>query len=505
MKTIFLNGLLLFSALSPLMAQQSLTGHFYGEDALKFSRYNTSGSARVSGMGGAFSALGGDLSNANANPAGLGFYNKSEFGMTLLLSGQNTVSTYIDNKTSLNASNVKIGQIGAAFSSNGTGTRKKRSTWGISYHTLVNFSNEYNYQGSNKRSSLTDYFAQKASARGVSSKVLEDEFDTSTKLAQTSTSMFYNAFLIDPMANNGGFISSEGSVPVEQSGRVSESGGLGQFTISYGANFDDKTYIGASLGIQSLNYYQTTEHAESFPNGDIFNSFRFGEDLVVNGSGLNASLGAIVKVSEAIRIGANIISPTAISIKETITSNVSINQKANTFKTNYPEIGTVPNDWAYSLTSPLRGNLGMAFFLPKKMGVINIETEYVGYSMMNLKNKEDTRWAAAQKSDIQNEFKNVLNLKAGGEIRKGTGRFRAGVNYLGSPRRNTNATNTESSLVGSVGLGVRNAKFYADVAFSKVLNKSSFTPYTVSNSQDYASAALNSSKNIVGISFGTFF
>ena len=63
-------------------AQLSLGGHFYGEDALRYSQSKISGSARMQGMGGGYTALGADATNAYSNPAGLGFYNRSELSIT---------------------------------------------------------------------------------------------------------------------------------------------------------------------------------------------------------------------------------------------------------------------------------------------------------------------------------------------------------------------------------------------------------------------------------------
>ena len=52
-------------------------------DAYNFSQTETRGTARFMSMGGAFTALGGDLSTLSQNPAGLGVYRKSEIGATL--------------------------------------------------------------------------------------------------------------------------------------------------------------------------------------------------------------------------------------------------------------------------------------------------------------------------------------------------------------------------------------------------------------------------------------
>lgn len=56
----------------------------YFEDAYRFSNtnYGMGSTARMQAIGGAQIALGGDISSAVSNPAGLGFFNKSVFVVT---------------------------------------------------------------------------------------------------------------------------------------------------------------------------------------------------------------------------------------------------------------------------------------------------------------------------------------------------------------------------------------------------------------------------------------
>lgn len=503
MKKLILVVAALISSLSS-SAQLSLNGHFYGEDALKFYSFGNYGSGRSQGMGGAFTALGGDISNSYINPAGLGFYNKSEFTISPIFTSTNTSSNYIGTSNKLSASNLSIGQIGVVFSNRGVGTRKKRTAWSISYNTLANFNSDYSYSGSNNRSSISDHFAERASQRGISSEDLNNEFNTTTRLALNTTSLAYQAYLIDP-ATGGGYIASELSTPVNQNGNVSEAGNLGQINIGYGINYDDKTYIGAALGIQNLNYSQLTDITEKFPNGQIFNGFTFGDELLVRGTGINLTVGAIMKVSDNVRLGANISSPTSMKVNETYTSYIAFDQKPNTFVSDDQELSTVPNDFKYRISSPLKANLGASVFLPKKLGVVSVEAEYVGYNMMNVKDKEDNRWSSDQKRGIQSEFKDVINLKAGGELRFGVARVRAGLNYLEDPRKNSDALNTSSTVIGTLGGGIRNNRFFADISYSRTSRNFAFTPYTLVNETDYESATLKQTKGTLGISFGTFF
>ena len=52
-------------------------------DALRYSTYNLTGSAKFSSMGGAFGALGGEFSALSQNPAGIGMYQFSEISFVI--------------------------------------------------------------------------------------------------------------------------------------------------------------------------------------------------------------------------------------------------------------------------------------------------------------------------------------------------------------------------------------------------------------------------------------
>jgi hypothetical protein len=487
-------------------AQLSLNGHFYGEDALKFNTYKSSvGTAKVIGMGGSFTALGGDASNAYLNPAGLGFYNKSEFSVSPVFGNYTTNSKYIGVSTNTTSSDLKMGQLAVVFSSRGTGTRKKRSAWSLSYNNLANFQSNYDFSGTNNKSSISDFFAQRATARGVSSATLDKEFNTSTIQAQNITSLAYQAYLIEPLDGNK-YEAAELTVPIDQIGNVSTKGNLGQINLSYGVNYDNKTYVGLGLGIQNLSHTSLTSFNERFPKGQVFNGFNFYDELYTSGTGLNLNLGVIYKLTENIRIGGAIISPTAMKTSETYIAGVKIDQKPNIFTTPNKSITTVPNDFSYRITSPLRASTGLSFFLPKKLGAVNFDAEYIGYSKMGIKDSEDAKWSSDQKKGIQNQYKDVLNLKVGAELRFGNARLRGGLGYNQNPNKNQAAIIfSKGTLISSIGAGFRTDRFFGDVAFNASKSTFGYTPYTVANTNDYASVAVDSKNTMVAFTIGTFF
>ena len=80
-------------------------------DAYKFSQYDISGTARYMSMGGAFGALGGDISSISTNPAGLGIYRSSEVLTTMSLSSVKAKTNWVgtkmdDSKTKFNFDNI---------------------------------------------------------------------------------------------------------------------------------------------------------------------------------------------------------------------------------------------------------------------------------------------------------------------------------------------------------------------------------------------------------------
>ena len=81
MKKIFLGCGLALAALGA-NAQSAL-------DAYQFNQADLKGTSRFMSMGGAFGALGGDMTTLSQNPGGLGVYRSSEIGVTVNFDIQN--------------------------------------------------------------------------------------------------------------------------------------------------------------------------------------------------------------------------------------------------------------------------------------------------------------------------------------------------------------------------------------------------------------------------------
>ena len=80
-------------------------------DAHRYAQNELGGTARYLAMGGAFGALGGDISVMNANPAGLAVYRSSEVVTTLSLTSTNAKTDWLGStsdqtKTKVNFDNI---------------------------------------------------------------------------------------------------------------------------------------------------------------------------------------------------------------------------------------------------------------------------------------------------------------------------------------------------------------------------------------------------------------
>src|SRR5277367_4559553 len=95
----FLYAACLFSAITPLKTNAQV-----GEaDALRYSQDILGGTARFAAMGGAFCAVGGDLSTLSYNPGGIAVFTKNQLEITPGLTLQSTNANYNGQSTTTQA------------------------------------------------------------------------------------------------------------------------------------------------------------------------------------------------------------------------------------------------------------------------------------------------------------------------------------------------------------------------------------------------------------------
>lgn len=512
---------LIFGASACLLLALPTKGQ-YAADAFRFSEITQTGTARFQGVGGNHAALGGDASTISGNPAGLGFYNRSELSLTPSFRNISTTSSYLgqtttDGKTTPNLTQASLVIAGSPQSFN---RKWKRTAIGISYTRQQSFQNVFSYAGRNNRSAYVDAAVDAANNRNISAEELDKDYDPNTMLANSLEGAYYQLYMINPSTAVGPpYVRYDRESPTEQMGSFESTGAHSQWNFAYAGNYDDRIYIGATIGFNRIRYNYTNTLDDRFVNGGVFRGSNHTEDLNVAGNGLNATLGIIYKASPELQVGASITSPTFMNVRETFNEEVSAdvigipttgpNGSPATFVPDVTQIGLLPYDFEYTITSPLRASGGATYFFGQS-GFLTGTVEYIGYRGMRVSTNtltasENTAFRNDNRREIEDTYGSGVNVRIGGEYRAGMFRVRAGAAYLADPYRVQLDGINRSKMVFSGGVGFRSDRFFVDATAVYNSFQSAFTPYVLNNQRDYASVDITNRSVNVLFTLGTYF
>lgn len=496
----------------------------YATDALRYSEINQTGTARFQALGGNHAAIGGDASSIFGNPAGLGFYSRSELTLSPAVTIAGTKANYLGTDTKESSSLFNIPQASVVFASQPGFQRKwKRSAFGVSFSRQQSFQNGYLYGGRNNKSAYIDNVLETVNNGNppYTVKELEDGFNSGGAGGPVAGSLpvaYYQMYLINPTTASGPpFRAIDQNSVVDQSGEYTSKGATSQWTFAYAGNLNDKFYLGGNVGFSRIRYEYSARFSDDYVNSPELTYIDQFEDFVVKGTGFNLSLGAIYKFNPMFQIGGTVISPTFSAIKETFSQSVSAGYvdgkvtgpDGNLITPPYTSLPIAPNDFEYSLIGPLRGNVGATVFFQNK-GFLTATVEYAGYSGMRartsyLDNTGNQDFKNNTKAEIQDTFRNTVNFRLGGEIRANIFRARLGGAYISDPYLDRTDGIDRSKILASAGVGVRTDRFFVDLTGTFTTYKSAYTPYYLKNPNDYASVEITNKPVNVMLTGGVFF
>jgi len=226
------------------------------EDALRYSMLSTVGTARFAGAGGAFGSLGADISVMATNPAGLARLRNSIFSLSPELNLSNTSSDFegnftADGKAAFNFSSLGI--VGTAKAGKDSPYLWKSVQFGFAYNKTALFNNRYTVSGV-RDTSLSLQFAGMAAGIAPDDIYGYDSF---------FSGLAYDAYLIDPSDNNGTYYTTQmkgGDYAFTNT--TEEKGAIGEMDLSLASNYNDKLYLGGTIGFPRLNFNRTRTHTE---------------------------------------------------------------------------------------------------------------------------------------------------------------------------------------------------------------------------------------------------
>lgn len=483
----------------PFLSSSQVTGADpsalgYYQNANKFSQSFFGGNARSMSIGGVQTALGGDISSASKNPAGLGVYRSSDFSVSAGMMFNSSKATYNSPTESTitknNKDNFNIPSIGIVLANKDDyeGADWKSEGLAITYNRLANYNQRFSYEGINENNSFRDYLIDQYEFNSL------DDVQFTNNKPNDLLSMAYSTYLLNKNDGSGFendavpfWTFSEGE-SVKQEEEVEVSGAYNQWDVGYGANYQDKLYLGASMGIVSLRHNVVRAFRETTVNETEVNSVEYNQFENTRGVGVNLKIGTIYRANKVVRLGVSVETPTYISLTEEYNSSMNVSYN------NVNVIGTdttisIPNSASdetstfisdYNVRTPFKINSGIALMAGKK-GFISADAELVFHNRTRLSGDNFT--FSADNKSLRNIQKTAANIRIGGEYVIDNVRLRGGYALYGSTydKDITGIDDSKSFITG--GIGLKLGEQYFDLAIVSSSFKNSTSPYVLRNAE----------------------
>lgn len=496
-------------------------------DAYSLSRNDFKGTARFMSMGGAFGALGGDLTTLGQNPGGIGIYRSNDVGITFDLdlqhSSTNTGGLKItDNQTKFHVNN--FGYIGAIA----TGSDAiPFIQFGASYTRSNSFDRRFRGANSNLNGSFSNFIAGATSANGsyagwgqADLTQMDEDYDPYTdSWAPWMSILAYNAYLINPVPGTSESANQyQGLWQNGTSGNsemlFEEKGYVDEYNINLGGNVMNALYWGLGFGITDINYTANAFNDEELERAAIPNYAATGVETGnayygldswkhITGTGFNFKIGVILKPINELRLGLAVHTPTYYNLTQQSWARIDYN-----YSSGYNSSAETNNGWNYQLDWKLRTPWRLIASVAGVIGgqgIISLDYEYRPYQNMAIRNADNDPFTLAGeqgdylKGDIESYYQSSNIIRLGAEYRLTPAwSIRAGMNYESSPStsyaRSATAdiytegpqdcgtmpsyTMDKATTYVTCGLGYRYQSFYIDAAYVYKNQKAEYRPYT---------------------------
>jgi hypothetical protein len=492
----------LLSLITLLFISSTISQAQNDADALRYSMLNYGSTARSLGMGNSFGALGADFSSLSGNPAGIAVYRRSEFTLSPMFSNRTTNADYLGKDINDNAFKFSFGNLGIVWASDRDQSSSgwKGVAFGLGYTRTNDFNGRYTASAANPTHSLLDSYLEELN--GVDPDDIPGNYPFDIDLA-------WQTFLIDTFTT-GGNVNYFSAIPFAgtlQTRTVETKGGQGEWNFTFGGNYEERLYLGFTLGIASLRYeeestWEEKDHKDTIP---FFTSFQYNQDLKTTGSGINLKFGMIYRPVDAIRLGFAIHTPTWYTLVDKYSASIRTDLQDGNIRT-YAGPEFIPFD--YRITTPFRVMTNFGLILGKSMA-LNVDYEYLNYSQARVKPVDRSFSASFNpvNNAIRGKYAGSHNLRAGVEFRVEQFRFRTGGFYSTSPFKTDlqDSNDNDLSRVGLTGgFGMREKKWYFDVGYSWSQQGTFMQPYTLDN-QTTEGITLKETTHRVLTTFGFLF
>jgi hypothetical protein len=400
------------------------------EDVLRYSDILPGGTARSWALGSAFGAVGGDPASASTNPAGFGLYNTSEMSFTPQFEVNNAKDTYYGNTATDNDNRFSFNNLSLILSyPSDKGGDWRGGVFGVSFDRQASYHWDQRAVGEEVPSTILQGFVNEAN--GTPSTGLADAYPFTSDLA-------WETYGIDPADPSDSLPSSYVSaIPFGSSTRqdqtVSSSGRFNTTSFFYAANYLDKLYLGATIGLAGVHYERVTSHKETSldpdPAIDQPEDLTYKENLLTTGNGINLKVGVIGRATDQLRLGLAFHSPTWLQLSDAYSNTMSTSFRTPDANGNTSYSQTSPDgSYNYRVRTPW-SVLASAAYVVGTHGLVSVDYAYSDFRQAKLNHAIDgiDDYDFSMENDaIHSDFRSTSSVRAGTEWRSGAWYFRGG-------------------------------------------------------------------------------
>ncbi|MCD0467451.1 OmpP1/FadL family transporter [Flavobacterium sp. ENC] len=454
-------------------------------DAVRYAQDNLTGTARFRAMGGAFGAVGGDLSSLSVNPAGSAIFANNQTGITLSNQSIKNNSNYFGTNTSDDKNSFLLNQAGGVFVFH---DRNPNSNWkkiaiGATYENTNNFDNNTVSVGTNPVNSIDQYFLAYANGdplknNGVRLGDIKNISYTNKTYKQQQAFFGAEGYVINPVTSDNNNTKYTTNVPTGgnyyQENEVYETGYNSKVSFNIATSYKDRLYLGANLNVHVTDYRRTSTFYEDNDKplvaGETISSLRFNNDQYTYGNGFSFQLGAIAKVTESFRLGLAYESNTWYELYDEISQSLYTTRQAAggqpIDKAVNPNVVNVYDP--YTLQTPGKTTFSAAYVFGKS-GLISVDYAIKDYGNTKYKPTSDEGFKGLN-NQISDELTSTGELRVGAEYKIKQLSLRGGYRFEGSPYRDGTTIGDLTSYSGGLGYNFGTTK--VDLAYSYFERKS---------------------------------
>lgn len=479
-----------------LLGLMSYAQEIRQEDGLRYAIQNLTGTARFRAMSGAFGAVGGDLSAININPAGSALFNNNYASFSASNYNSSNKSNYFGTQTKENNSTLDINQAGVVlvFKNNDQASDWNKFSIALNYENQHDFDNNIFIAGTNPSNSIGQYFLDNANL-----------YANSSDFAYSQAQMGYDTYILD-QTNSGYYISNVPSGGnYRQRNSISTTGFNGKIAANFATSFKDRLYLGLNLNAHFTDYVRTSSLYESNSNPEnnlpqsTIREIEFDNEVYTYGTGFSFNLGAILKITESLRVGAAYESPTWYRLNDELTQDLYTTSLNNPDGINYPYYQSPVTVFpTYKLQTPSKWTGSAAYIFGKK-GLISADVSYKDYSNITFRPKVEKAYQDLNTAN-SDFLTDALEIRVGGEYKIKQWSLRAGYRFEESPYKVDYAMGDLTGYSGGIGYNFGESRL--DLAYAN--SHRNYNQYLISSGMN-DTARIRTTQNNVTLTYSINF